>query len=183
MDWIPLALGGLALALAFVAHQRASGAISAAEDAKREAQRRVSTLGDELRSELHTLRKLMAKVASGETLTAAMIEDGQLWRDIDGDEARRIVDEAPAAFVLDVRTPQETALGVVRGATLIPMDDIEDRKGEIPRDGRPILVYCAAGSRSAAVCEHLSREGLDGLLNLEGGFGLWTGATESPTQP
>ena len=36
------------------------------------------------------------------------------------------------------------------------------------------------GGRSAAVCEHLSQRGVEGLHNLEGGFGAWTGATETP---
>ena len=51
---------------------------------------------------------------------------------------------------------------------------------EIPRDGRRTLVYCAGGSRSAAACEFLSREGYDELYNLEGGFQAWSGPRAKP---
>ena len=62
----------------------------------------------------------------------------------------------------------------IPGARHVPMDEIERRRDEIPRD-RPTLVYCAGGGRSAAVCEALSREGFDHLLNLEAGIGSWDG--------
>jgi rhodanese-related sulfurtransferase len=182
MDWIPLAAALVALALAVRATLRAGAAATAVDDVRREAQRRVATLDEELRAELETQRKLLARAAAGEHLTAEMIEDGVLWRDVDGAEAKRVVEAAAAAFVLDVRTPEETAAGVIAGAALIPMDEIEARIDEIPRDGRPILVYCAAGGRSAAVCEHLSQRGVEGLHNLEGGFGAWPGATETPAK-
>ncbi len=85
------------------------------------------------------------------------------------------------AFVLDVRRPDETAAGIVAGAVLIPMDEIEERRSEIPTDGRMVLVYCAAGGRSAAVCDHLANAGYDGLHNLLGGFGAWPGETSKPS--
>ena len=59
--------------------------------------------------------------------------------------------------------------------------EIEERKRELPTDGRAMLVYCAAGGRSAAVCDHLSKEGFDNLHNLTGGFGAWPGAKGQPT--
>lgn len=179
MDWIPLALALVAIVIALRAAGRASAALAAAEDASREAQRRASTVEEELRCELGVLKRQLAKVAGGATLTAEMIIEGQLWRDIDGDEALTVARDG--AFILDVRTQQETMLGVIAGAVLIPIDDIEERKVEIPRDGRAILVYCAIGSRSAAVCEHLAGQGFDDLLNLEGGIAVWTGATEKPS--
>jgi len=60
------------------------------------------------------------------------------------------------------------------------MDEIEERKRELPTDGRAMLVYCAAGGRSAAVCDHLSKEGFENLHNLTGGFGAWPGAKDRP---
>ncbi|MEM9801639.1 MAG: rhodanese-like domain-containing protein [Planctomycetota bacterium] len=181
MDWIPILASLATLGLAMFAVVRSSGAIAAAEDAKRDAIRRVENQGEEIRAEVETLRRLLVRVVKGEA-TAEMIEEGQLWRDVDAAVAKRVVEEIDDVFVLDVRNPDETASGVVVGATLIPIDDIVRRKGEIPRDGRPILVYCAAGARSAAACEILSRDGVDGLLNFEEGFGAWTGATEIPEQ-
>ena len=70
-------------------------------------------------------------------------------------------------------------MGIIPGAQLLPMDDIDDRKHELPTD-KPLLVYCAGGGRSASVCEHLS-DGPYQLMNLTGGFGSWDGPVERPS--
>ena len=45
----------------------------------------------------------------------------------------------PGTFLLDVRTPSELEeLGTAPGYTNIPLDELERRLGELPRD-RPIL--------------------------------------------
>ena len=80
------------------------------------------------------------------------------------------------AHVLDVRTPQETAGGYAEGAILIPIEELEARARELPHDGKPVVIYCAAGVRSAAACDYLSSKGHDGLHNLAGGFPAWTGS-------
>jgi rhodanese-related sulfurtransferase len=59
------------------------------------------------------------------------------------------------------------------------MDELDDRKEEIPKD-RTVLVYCASGGRSAAACDALAREGWSGLMNLTGGIGAWQGAVVKP---
>lgn len=180
MDWIPLAAAAVAVVLALLAQSRAGAAQREAETARSDAQRRAAAVDEDLRKEIEGLRRMLGMVASGEALTKEMIEDGQLWRDISGKDAVELVGDGSAAFVLDVRTPQETMGGIVSGAALIPMDELEERRSEVPTDGRPILVYCAAGGRSAAVCDFLSKEGFDNLHNLTGGFGAWQGAKDQP---
>ncbi|QDV09361.1 Thiosulfate sulfurtransferase GlpE [Planctomycetes bacterium Poly30] len=170
------------LLVAFVAYMRATAALRAAEDAARDATRSANGVREELEQRIDTLQRLLARLAAGQTLTSEMINDGQLWKDVHGDEAHRIVMEASGkACVIDVRTPQETAGGIVDGALLIPMDEIPDRAAEIPNDGRPVLIYCAAGGRSAAVCDHLAKQGYETLHNLVGGFSAWPGPTGRPS--
>lgn len=148
-------------------------------DAAKDELRRASNAREELAAEVRVLRSLLERSMAGEAVTAEMVSDGQLWRDVDGGEALQLVD-ARGAHVLDVRTPSETSAGVIKGALLIPMDEIPARRHELPSDGRPILVYCAAGGRSAAVCEHLANEGVAALHNLEGGIGAWRGELDLP---
>ncbi|MBM3976633.1 MAG: rhodanese-like domain-containing protein [Planctomycetes bacterium] len=106
-----------------------------------------------------------------------MIRNGQLWFDVTPDEGKHmVVDER--VRVLDVRTPQETAMGVIPGALLIPVQELPERLSDLPRDGRKTLVYCAGGGRSAAACEMLTREGYANLHNLTGGIGAWGGPIE-----
>ena len=181
MDW-PQIIGSIAVLLvAFIAYVRASAALRTAEAARLDASRRASSVETDLRQEVDTLKRLMAKLSAGEHLTPEMIEDGQLWRDVDGPQAAELVAKHPNLAIVDVRTSSETASGVIAGAKVIPMDELDERRGEIPGDGRPILVYCAAGARSAAVCEALARSGTDNLYNLNGGFGAWPGETSPPS--
>ena len=74
-------------------------------------------------------------------------------------------------------TVRSTAAGtpVIPGAQVVPVEELEARAREIARLGRPLLVYCAMGARSAAACEFLSHQGHEGLLNLADGFQGWTG--------
>ncbi|MND04317.1 molybdopterin biosynthesis protein MoeB [compost metagenome] len=63
----------------------------------------------------------------------------------------------------------------------MPIDELERRMRELPQTGKPWLVYCAGGSRSAAACEFLARAGHGEVMNLEGGFQSWTGPRARPS--
>ena len=49
--------------------------------------------------------------------------------------------------IIDVRVPKELEDGVLPGTISIPMDDLDKRLSEIPRD-KPIVLHCATGVRS-----------------------------------
>src|SRR5439155_1724028 len=108
-----------------------------------------------------------------------VVLEGRLWRAASPDEAKQMV-AAGNLRILDVRTPRETAGGIIPGAILIPVQELEARWKEIPRDGRTTLVYCAGGERSAAACEMLSAKGYENLFNLSGGMLSWGGPTARP---
>ena len=82
------------------------------------------------------------------------------------------VADLPAdAVMLDVREPDEWAAGHAPAATWIPMGDLQDRVGELPRDRR-ILAVCRSGARSAAVVAALIGAGFD-AANVAGGMQSW----------
>lgn len=76
--------------------------------------------------------------------------------------------------LLDVRQDWEYAEGHMPGARLLPLADLPDRLGEVPKD-RPVLAYCRSGKRSAAASGLLAGEGFD-VLNILGGMTAWEGA-------
>jgi rhodanese-related sulfurtransferase/rubrerythrin len=78
--------------------------------------------------------------------------------------------------ILDVRQDWEYEEFHLPGAKLVPLSDLDERLGEIPRD-KPLLVYCHSGRRSAAAASLLSGKGFPKVLNLRGGAMAWTGAT------
>lgn len=169
----------LAIVIAWTARSGASKQAPALEDAKADARRRCENLKEELSEEIATLRRTVAKVAAGEKVSPEMVLEGRLWREAPPDEGKAMV-AAGGVRLVDVRTPQETAQGIIPGALLIPVQALEERFREIPKDGRTTLVYCAGGTRSAAACEFLSRQGYEELHNLAGGFTSWSGATAKP---
>jgi adenylyltransferase/sulfurtransferase len=81
---------------------------------------------------------------------------------------------AAPPFLVDVREPWEWLVSSLedRGATLIPMGDLDRRLDEIPRD-RPIVVYCRSGQRSLAAARRLVRAGFPDVANLAGGMLAW----------
>ena len=100
------------------------------------------------------------------------------FRTIDHAEAQRLL-EAGEVTVLDVRTPGEyEQLGHIPHAWLLPVDLIASAPAVLPKDDRPVLVYCEHGVRSVAASRLLSAAGIDRVLNLAGGLAVWTGPRE-----
>ncbi|MCY2960556.1 MAG: rhodanese-like domain-containing protein [Planctomycetota bacterium] len=168
-----------AFLVGFVALRAAGNARRAADEAKEDARRRTDAVLGQVENRLTETRRLLALVASGAKLDREQILEGRLWREIDAREAQALV-AAGSVRVLDVRNPNETAFGIIPGAQILPVDALEERHREVARTGKPLLVYCAAGARSAAACEFLSAQGYDELINLAGGFQSWTGPRAKP---
>lgn len=75
-------------------------------------------------------------------------------------------------FLLDVRQPEEYATARIEGAVLIPLNELPGRLAELP-SGRPIVVMCHHGMRSAHAVHHLREAGRD-AVNLAGGIDSWS---------
>jgi rhodanese-related sulfurtransferase len=173
MEYLGIALALLAIALA-LRGRNSSGDGEKLADLERDTRRRLENLAQELRGEQETNRRLLVELAAGRSLDSDQILEGRLWRDLDAKAAQQLMANANP-HVLDVRTEQEIASGRLPGALHIPVQELEARVKELKQDGQPWLVYCAAGSRSAAACEFLSGQGFKGLYNLSGGISAWGG--------
>lgn len=92
-------------------------------------------------------------------------------RNITSAQAKPLLDKG-SVFLLDVRTPQEFQQAHLKGAILIPIDQIERRLGEIPKN-RTILVYCAVGSRSNLAAGFLAEKGFREVYNMSDGIVGW----------
>lgn len=89
--------------------------------------------------------------------------------------------ETGDVLLVDVREPGETADGVVPGAVLAPRGMLEfhaDAATPHHLEGfhpdRRVIVYCAAGSRSALAAVSLRTLGYSDVAHLDGGFAAWT---------
>jgi len=94
-------------------------------------------------------------------------------RNVSSDEAYQMLQQRPGEFfLLDVRTPGEYQEVRLAGAKLIPIDQLLKRLHEVPKN-KPLLVYCAVGSRSSQVVNYLARIGYTEVYNLYGGIYAW----------
>ncbi len=86
------------------------------------------------------------------------------------------VSELPdGALLLDVREPEEWRAGHIHGAVHVPMDALPQRMAydAVPiTAGKPVVVVCKMGGRSAHVTAWLNRQGFD-AVNLDGGMLAW----------
>jgi sulfur-carrier protein adenylyltransferase/sulfurtransferase len=92
-------------------------------------------------------------------------------REVDPAEAEEHLGDA---IFLDVRELDEFEQGTVPGAVFIPRGHLESQvENKIPDRDRPVVVYCAGGTRSAFAAKTLGELGYTDVVNMKGGFGRW----------
>jgi rhodanese-related sulfurtransferase len=76
--------------------------------------------------------------------------------------------------LLDVRTPGETAKGIIEGAIEIDYraSDFAEKLSELDPN-KTYLIYCASGGRSGNTCGKLNEMGFGKVYNLKGGYSAW----------
>ena len=87
-------------------------------------------------------------------------------------------------FILDVRTPEEFAQGHIPDAVNIPVDELRDRLGAVPRN-QDLAVYCQVGQRGYLATRILLQNGFR-AVNVGGGYKtyqLFRPVTAAPGRP
>ena len=77
------------------------------------------------------------------------------------------------AAVIDVCGADEFASGHVVGAKNIPLGQLGEGKGLPSNKAIPLVVVCAAGSRSARAVAQLKKLGYENAQSLSGGLKAW----------
>ena len=86
--------------------------------------------------------------------------------------------------VLDVREPDEYQEGAIPGAIHIPRGHLESQvEGRLLDKSAPVVVYCAAGVRSAFAAKTMQELGYEQVESMEGGFGRWKDEGRDWKQP
>ena len=78
-------------------------------------------------------------------------------------EAAALMDQG--ALVVDVRTSAEWDEGHAEASTLLPLNELPDRFGALPRD-RALLMVCRSGVRSEHAARFLKSMGYPQVFNL-----------------
>jgi phage shock protein E len=89
-------------------------------------------------------------------------------------ELSAVLAGADAPLLLDVRTPEEFAQGHVPGATLVPVQELEARLGELDAyKARGVVAYCEVGGRAGKAAELLRAHGFTNVRLLDGSMKRW----------
>ncbi|MEM8946418.1 MAG: rhodanese-like domain-containing protein [Planctomycetota bacterium] len=82
-------------------------------------------------------------------------------------------------LLVDCREQNEYDLVCIAGATLLPMNELQDRVGELQEHkGRSIVVHCHHGGRSLRVVNWLRTQGFDQAQSMAGGIDVWAQEVE-----
>lgn len=88
--------------------------------------------------------------------------------------AEEVASAAPP-MVLDVRTASEWTAERIAGSVNLPLNHLQERMGEVPRDRR-IVVHCAGGYRSSIAASLLHQAGITKVVEIAGGLAAWRAA-------
>ena len=77
-----------------------------------------------------------------------------------------------SVYLIDVREVDEYSIAHIEGAHLIPLSTFE--VDQIPKQNKPIVVYCRSGARSMHACMIIKNhfQSME-IYNLEGGILNW----------
>jgi len=81
------------------------------------------------------------------------------------------------AYILDVRTEDEVADGIIPKAKNIDIylgDEFIAELEKLDKE-KNYYVYCRSGARSGQACAIMNKLGIEKAYNLEGGFMNWDG--------
>jgi rhodanese-related sulfurtransferase len=65
------------------------------------------------------------------------------------------------AIIVDVRTPEEFTSGHIKGALNYPLQTLSGQVQRLKDKGKPIIVCCRSGSRSAMAKQLLKAQGIE----------------------
>ncbi|MDZ7761472.1 MAG: rhodanese-like domain-containing protein [Desulfovermiculus sp.] len=99
------------------------------------------------------------EVEKGQPEKEIVYQPKPLPGEIPNQEFAMIIENQPEdKVILDVRAPSEVAAGSLPSAVQIPLDELQLRMNELPRD-KEIIAYCSTGMRAEMAYNMLKKEG------------------------
>ncbi|HXG40609.1 MAG TPA: molybdopterin-synthase adenylyltransferase MoeB [Candidatus Limnocylindrales bacterium] len=95
-------------------------------------------------------------------------------REVTPKDVERLRREKPDVAIVDVRETEEWQQGHLPGAVHVPRGHLESRiEAAVPDRDRPVVLYCAGGTRSALAARTLQEMGYADVVSMAGGFQAW----------
>lgn len=87
-------------------------------------------------------------------------------------ELAELLEQPNPPVLVDVRTPIEHQVSVIKGAISIPLEQLSSRLDELDSQ-QETIVFCRTGRRSARAVQLLHNAGFAQVKNLVGGINAW----------
>jgi rhodanese-related sulfurtransferase len=94
------------------------------------------------------------------------------FKEIDVAGLYSLLSEKKNIALVDVRSDNEVAYGVIEGARHMPLHLLPIKADELDKDVHTIF-YCRSGARSAQACAFMAAKGYSNVYNLQGGIMAW----------
>ena len=89
-------------------------------------------------------------------------------------EVKSLLDKQEKFVFIDCRLPNEYAITKIDGATLIPLQQLAARFGELKgHEEEKVIVHCRSGGRSLQFAKLLKQNGFKDVKSMAGGILLW----------
>lgn len=89
-------------------------------------------------------------------------------------EVKSLIDKGEKFFFVDCRLPNEYAITHIAGATLIPLQQIQQHGEELKKHkDEKVIVHCRSGARSMQFVQILRQNGFPDARSMAGGILLW----------
>lgn len=92
-------------------------------------------------------------------------------RSLSAPELAALLEQA-APRLIDVREPWEFEICRIPGSVNVPMGEVPAEFARFDADGDTVVI-CHHGIRSANVIRFLEQQGVESLINLDGGIDAW----------
>jgi thioredoxin 1 len=93
---------------------------------------------------------------------------------VDAPTFAQLIQQNPAAQIIDVRTPQEFEGGYIAGAMNLDYNgDDYSRQVAALEKGKMVLIYCLSGGRSGSAADEMRKNGFEQVIELNGGTLNW----------
>jgi rhodanese-related sulfurtransferase len=114
---------------------------------------------------------LLIALVSGALLVRQTITPG--GKNVSPQVAIALTDKE-GGILVDVREAHEVAVEHIQGSLFIPLKELPSQLAKLEKyRKKPVVVVCAAGRRSAAGCQILSKAGFEDVSQIGGGIQAW----------
>ncbi len=119
-------------------------------------------------------------IGCGQKVKLKQVQPDQFYQLISVEETKKLLaDSIEYLTVIDVRTPEETAEGVIANAITVDVEaeDFEEKVAKMDKE-KTYLVYCRSGQRSLDATTIMRNMGYKKIYEIDGGYLEWTGENE-----